>query len=64
MDSRGRQDARSVYIKRRHGACQPARYWKESIGYFLKSVALIGLRGHGRGEKQRRQGLYLGAADV
>ena len=36
------------------GPCQPARFWKTSFVYYLKAVALIGLRGHGRGGKRRR----------
>ena len=44
------------------GPCQPARFWKKSFDYYLKAVALIGLRGHGRGGKQRRGELSLVAA--
>ena len=36
------------------GLCQPARFWKKSFVNYLKAVVLIGLRGHGRGEKRRR----------
>ena len=35
------------------GPCQPARFRKKSFVYYLKAVALIGLRGHGRGGKRR-----------
>ena len=43
------------------GPCQPARFWKSYV-YYLKAVALIGLRGHGRGGKRRRGELSLVAA--
>ena len=44
--------ASSVYLR----PCQPARFWKsnKSFVYYLKAVALIGLRGHRRGGKRRR----------
>ena len=42
--------------------CQPARFRKKTFVYFLKAVALIGLRGHGRGGKRRRGELSLFAA--
>ena len=44
------------------GLCQPARFWKKSFVYYLKDVALIGLRGHGRGGKRRRGERSLVAA--
>ena len=44
------------------GPCQPARFWKKSFVYYLKAVALIGLRGDGRGGKRRREELSLVAA--
>ena len=44
------------------GPCQPARFWKKSFVYCLKGVALIALRGHGRGGKRRRGELSLVAA--
>ena len=44
------------------GPCQPARFWKKSFIYYLKAIALIGLRGHGRGGKRRRGELSLVAA--
>ena len=44
------------------GPCQPAKFWKNSFVYYLKAVALIGLRGHGRGGKRRREELSLVAA--
>ena len=44
------------------GPCQPARFWKKSFVYFLKAVALIGLRGHGREGKRRRRKRSLVAA--
>ena len=33
------------------GPCRPAKFWRKSFVYYLKAVALIGLRGHGRGGK-------------
>ena len=36
------------------GPCLPASFWKKSFVDYLKAVALIGLRGHGRGGKRRR----------
>ena len=44
------------------GPCQLARYWKKSFVCYLKAVALIGLRGHGRGGKRRRGERSLVAA--
>ena len=44
------------------GPCQPARFWKKSFVVYLKAVALIGLRGHGRGGKRRRGERSLVAA--
>ena len=44
------------------GPCQPARFSKKSFVYYLKAVALIGLRGHGRGGKRRRREPSLVAA--
>ena len=44
------------------GPCQPARFWKKGFVYYLKAVALIGLRGHGRGGKRRRGERSLVAA--
>ena len=43
------------------GPCQPARFWKNFV-YYLKAVALIGLRGQGRGETRRRGERSLVAA--
>ena len=43
------------------GPCQPARYRKKTALFVTKPVALIGLRGHGRGGKRRRE-RYLVAA--
>ena len=37
------------------GSCQSARFWKKSFVYYLKAVALIGLRGHGRGENEEEE---------
>ena len=44
------------------GPCQPARFWKKRFVNYLKAVALIGLRSHGRGGKQRRGELSIVAA--
>ena len=44
------------------GPCQPARVWEKSFVYYLKAVALIGLRGHERGGKRRRGERSLVAA--
>ena len=45
------------------GPCQPARLWKKSFVYYLlKAVTLIGLRGHGRGEKRRGELSLVAAA--
>ena len=44
------------------GPCQPARFWKKSFVYYLKAVALIGMRGHRRGGKRRRGERSLVAA--
>ena len=43
------------------GACQPARFWKKSFENYVKAVALIDLRGHGRGGNRRRGELFLAA---
>ena len=48
MEVRSRQDAKSVCIKRRHGAMSAGEVSEEeSFVCYLKTVALIGLRGHG-----------------
>ena len=62
MEVRSRQHAKSVCIKRRHGAMSAGEVWNKSFVYYLKAVAFIGLRGHGRGGKRRRGGLSLVAA--
>ena len=62
MQVRSRQDAKSVCIKRRHGAMSAGEVWKKSFVYYLKAVALIGLHGHGRGGKRIRGELSLVAA--
>ena len=61
MDVRSRQDAKSVCIKRGHGAMSAGEVWKKSFACYLKAV-VIGLRGHGRGGKRRRGELSLVAA--
>ena len=63
MEVRSQQDAESVCIKRRHGAISAGEVLEEeSLVYYLKAVALIGLRGHGRRGKRRRGELSLVAA--
>ena len=48
MEVRSRQDAKSVCMKRRHGAMSAGKVLEEeSFVCYLKAVALIGLRGHG-----------------
>ena len=60
---RSRQDAKSVCIKRRHGAMSAGEVLeKESFICYLEAGALIGLRGHGQGEKRRRGKRSLVAA--
>ena len=60
MEVRSRQNARSVCIKRRHGAMSAGEVLeKESFVCYVKAVALIGLRGRGRGGKRRRGGRSL-----
>ena len=55
MKVRRRQDAKSVCIKRRHGAMSAGEVLEEeSFVCYVKAVALIGLRGRGRGGKRRR----------
>ena len=45
------------------GPCQPARFWKKIVSFVAcEAVALIGLRGCGRGEKRRRGGRSLVAS--
>ena len=62
MEVRIRQNAKSVCIKRRHGAMSAGEVSKEdSFVCSTKPVALIGLRGHGRGGKRRSE-RYLVAA--
>ncbi len=60
MEVRSRQDAKSVCIKRRHGAMSAGEVLEEDCFVcYVKAVALIGLRGCGRGEKRRRGGRSL-----
>ena len=59
MEVRSRQNAKSVCIKHRHEAMSAGEVLEEDIVYYLKAVALIGLRGHGRGGKRRRGELSL-----
>ena len=48
MEVRRRQDAKSVCIKRRHGATSAGEVLEEeSFVCYVKAVALIGLRGRG-----------------
>ena len=60
MEVRSRQDAKSVCIKRRHGDMSAGEVLeKDFFVCYLKAVALIGLRGRGRGGKRRRGGRSL-----
>ena len=50
MEVRSRQDAKSVCIKRRHGAMSAGELLEEDCFVsYVKTVALIGLRCCGRG---------------
>ena len=63
MEVRSRQDAKSVCIKRRRGAMSAGEVLEEdSFVCYVKAVALIGLRGRGRGGKRRRGERSLVAA--
>eukprot|EP00904_Undaria_pinnatifida_P008330 jgi/Undpi1/4627/HiC_scaffold_18.g07981.m1 len=60
MEVRSRQDAKSVCIKRRHEDMSAGEVLEEDCFVcYVKTVALIGLRGRGRGEKRRRGGRSL-----
>ena len=60
MEVRSRLDAKSVCIKRRHGAMSAGEVLEEDCFVcYVKAVALIGLRGCGRGETRRRGGRSL-----
>ena len=60
MEVRSRQDAKSVCIKRRHGDMSAGKVLGEDCFVcYVKAVALIGLRGRGRGGKRRREGRSL-----
>ena len=62
MEVRSRQDAKSVRIKRRHGAMSPGEVLKEGL-CLLPEGCRVGLRGHGRGGKRRRgEGSLVAAA--
>ena len=64
MEVRSRQDAKSVCIKRRHGAVSAGEVLDEDcvVCCYVEAVALIGLRGRGRGEKRRGGGRSLVAS--
>ena len=63
MEVRSRQDAKSVCIKRRHGAMSAGEVLEEDCCVcYVKAVALIGRRGCGRGEKRSRGGRSLVAS--
>ena len=54
MEVRNRQDAKSVCIKPRHEDMSAGEVLEEECFVcYVKAVALIGLRGRGRGEKRR-----------
>ena len=60
MEVRSRQDAKSVRIQRRYGAMSAGEVLEEDCFVcYEKAVALIGLRGRGRGGKRRRGGRSL-----
>ena len=60
MKVRSRQDAKSVCIKRRHEGMSAGEVLEEDFFVcYVKAVALIGLRGRGRGGKRRRGGRSL-----
>ena len=60
MEIRSRQDAKSVCIKRRHEDMSAGEVLKEDCFVcYVKAVALIRLRGRGRGGKRRRGGRSL-----
>ena len=61
VEVRSRQDAKSVCIKRRHGAMSAGEVLEEELG-LLPEGCRIGLRGHGRGGKRRRGERSLVAA--
>ena len=62
MEVRSRQDAKSVSIKLRHGAMSAGEVLEDVFVCYVKAVALIGLRGRGRGGKRRRGERSLVAA--
>ena len=63
MEVQSLQDAKPVCIKRRHGALSPGEVLEQDCFVcYVKAVALIGLRGRGRGGKRRRGGRSLVAA--
>ena len=63
MEVRNRQDTKSVRIKRRHGAISAGEVLEEDCFVcYVKAVALIGMRGCGRGGKRRRGGRSLVAS--
>ena len=60
MEVRSRQDAKSVCIKRRHEDMSAGEVLEENCFVcYVKAVALIGLRGCGRGGKRKRRGRSL-----
>eukprot|EP00904_Undaria_pinnatifida_P011237 jgi/Undpi1/7243/HiC_scaffold_22.g09716.m1 len=60
MEVRSRQDAKSVCIKRRHEDMSAGEVLEEDCFVcYVKAVALIGLRGRGRGGKRKRGGRSL-----
>ena len=60
MEVRSRQDAKSICIKRRHEDMSAGEVLEEDCFVcYVEAVALIGLRGRGRGEKRRRGGRSL-----
>ena len=62
MEVRSRQDAKSVCIKRWHGAMSAGEVLEDCFVCCVKAVAWISLRGCGRGEIRRRGGRSLVAS--
>ena len=60
MEFRSRQDGKWVCIKRRHEDMSAGEVLEEDFFVcYVKAVALMGLRGRGRGGKRRRGGRSL-----
>ena len=53
MEVQSRQDAKSVCIKRRHGAMSAGEVWEEDLCLSPQGCC-IALRGHGQGGKRKK----------